>query len=50
MAADTHEYKKGTMDMTAHMQGWKGFTTFVKVSMVGILLIMLFLAIFRTHG
>jgi hypothetical protein len=50
MATDTHEYQKGTMDMTAHLRGWKGFTTFVKVSMAGILLIVLFLAIFRTHG
>jgi len=47
--ADSH-YQKGTMDISAHMKGWKGFTTFVKLSMVGIGLIMVFLAIFRTHG
>jgi len=48
MAAD--HYEKGTMDISAHQKGWKGFTTFVKLSMTGIGLIMLFLAIFRTHG
>ncbi len=46
----TDHYQKGTMDMSQHVKGWKGFTSFVKYSMAGILLIMLFLAIFRTHG
>ena len=50
MAGDSHEYHNGEMDMTAHIKGWKGFTTFVKVSMIGIGAIMVFLAIFRTHG
>jgi hypothetical protein len=48
MAAD--HYEKGTMDISDHMKGWKGFTTFVKLSLAGIGLIMVFLAIFRTHG
>lgn len=47
--ADSH-YQKGTMDMSAHIKGWQGFTTFVKYSMAGIGLIMIILAIFRTHG
>jgi hypothetical protein len=47
--ADTH-YEKGKMDISAHVKGWAGFTTFVKYSMAGILLIMIFLAVFRTHG
>jgi hypothetical protein len=50
MAADSHEYHKGEMDISEHVKSWKGFTTFVKVSMFGIFLIMLFLAVFRTHG
>jgi hypothetical protein len=47
--ADSH-YQKGTMDISQHVKGWAGFVTFVKLSMVGIGLIMVFLAIFRTHG
>jgi hypothetical protein len=50
MATDTHDYHKGEMDMSEHIKGWKGFTTFVKFSMGGIALIMIILAIFRTHG
>jgi len=40
----------GTMDITDHIRTWKGFTSLVKWSMGGIVLIMLFLLIFRTHG
>ena len=47
--ADSH-YQKGTMDISQHVKGWKGFTAFVKYSMAGLVLIMVFLAIFRTHG
>ncbi|MBV9540872.1 MAG: aa3-type cytochrome c oxidase subunit IV [Alphaproteobacteria bacterium] len=47
---DSHgDYKPGTMDISAHMKAWSGFTSFVKWSMIGIGLIMIFLAIFRTH-
>jgi len=38
------------MDLNDHMRTWKGFTTFIKWSVGGILFIMAFLAIFRTHG
>lgn len=47
--ADSH-YQKGNMDISQHVKGWAGFITFVKLSMAGILAIMLFLAVFRTHG
>jgi len=49
---DSHDsdYQHGSMDMSAHWKAWAGFTTFVKWSIVGILAIMVFLAIFRTHG
>ena len=48
---DSHgDYKPGSMDISQQIKAWHGFTVFVKWSMVGIGLIMLFLAIFRTHG
>ncbi len=50
MAADSHHYERGTMDISEKVKGWKGFTTFVKLSLTGIFFIMLFLAVFRTHG
>ncbi len=39
----------GGMDISQHVKTWKGFTSLVKWSLFGILLIMIFLAIFRTH-
>ncbi|MGZ5938251.1 MAG: aa3-type cytochrome c oxidase subunit IV [Rhizomicrobium sp.] len=38
------------MDISQHVKAWAGFTTFVKWSIVFIGLVMIFLAIFRTHG
>jgi hypothetical protein len=49
MASHDHDYQPGQMDISQHIKGWHGFTTFVKWSLFGILLIMVFLAIFRTH-
>lgn len=40
----------GTMDLKEHLKAWHGFVAFVKWSIIGIALIMIFLAIFRTHG
>jgi hypothetical protein len=48
MVSDHHDYNAGQMDISDHIKGWQGFTTFVKWSIVGILLIMVLLAIFRT--
>jgi hypothetical protein len=45
----TSDDKSGTMDISAHQKAWIGFTTFVKWSMGFIILVMLFLALFRTH-
>ena len=45
----TGDYTPGTMDISAHQKAWLGFTKFVKWSMGFIVLIMLFLALFRTH-
>ena len=48
--ADHGDYQRGSMDISEHTQSWAGFTAFVKWSIIGILIIMVFLAIFRTHG
>jgi hypothetical protein len=48
---DSHgDYTPGSMDISAHVKAWAGFTSFVKWSMISIGLIMVFLALFRTHG
>jgi len=48
---DTHgDYTPGSMDISSQVKTWGGFTTFVKWSVIGIVLIMVFLALFRTHG
>ena len=46
---DSHG-EHGTMDMSEHVKAWAGFTTFVKWSIAGAVLVMALLAIFRTHG
>jgi hypothetical protein len=47
---DSHgDYQPGSMDISQHLKAWKGFGTFVKWSIIGIGLIMVFLAVFRTH-
>ena len=51
MASSKEEhYVPGSMDISAHQRGYAGFLTFVKYSLVFILLVMAFLAYFRTHG
>ena len=44
------DYKHGSMDISQHVRGYAGFLTFTKWSLIGILLIMVLLAIFRTHS
>jgi hypothetical protein len=48
MAHDS-DYKPGSMDISQHLRAYAGFLTFTKWSLIGILAIMVFLAIFRTH-
>jgi hypothetical protein len=43
------DYKHGSMDISQHMRAYTGFLAFAKYSMVGILLVMVYLAAFRTH-
>ncbi len=44
------DYQPGSMDISQHKKAYAGFLTFSKYSLGFILLIMIFLAIFRTHG
>lgn len=43
------ESEPGHMDLTEHMKTWHGFMKFVKWGLIGNILILIFLAIFRTH-
>ena len=39
----------GTMDLKEHLATWHGFLAFVKWQVIGIVIIMILLAIFRTN-
>ncbi len=47
--AHEHDYQPGSMDISQHKQSYAGFIAFTKWSFAGIMLIMIFLAIFRTN-
>lgn len=50
MSADsTHGSDAGSMDIREHVKTWNGFMTLVKWGVIGNILILIFLAIFRTH-
>jgi len=48
MSADS-AHETGTMDIKEHQKTWAGFLTLVKWIVLGCILVMVFLAIFRTH-
>jgi hypothetical protein len=48
--AHESDYQPGSMDISAHKKSYAGFLTFSKWSFAGIMLIMIFLALFRTHS
>ena len=50
MAHDDSHHVSGSMDISAHKRGYAAFITGVKWTLVFILAIMVFLAIFRTHN
>ena len=50
MASHDDHYVPGSMDISQHQRAYAGFLTFAKWSSTFILLIMVFLAIFRTHS
>ena len=45
-----NEGEGGTMDISEHVQTWEWFTWAVKWGLIVNVLILAFLAIFRTHG
>jgi hypothetical protein len=49
MAHET-DYQPGSMDISAHVKGYRAFLTGVKWTFGFIMLTMALLAIFRTHG
>jgi len=51
MSADAgHESDEGTMDISDHVKTWNGFLSLVKWVVIGNLIVMGLLAIFRTHN
>jgi hypothetical protein len=51
MAGDIeHKSDTGTMDMTEHLRTWHGFLILIKWMIIGSGALLVFLAIFRTHG
>ena len=42
--------RTSTMDIGEHLRTWKLFTRLIKWSLIGIGLVMAFLAIYFTHG
>lgn len=51
MAVDqSHGTATNSADFNEHVRTWKGFVTFIKYSVVSIVILMALLAMFRTHG
>ena len=50
MSDHDEHHTPGSMDISQHQRAYAGFLTFAKWSTAFILLIMAFLAVFRTHG
>ncbi len=51
MSADIgNESDAGTMDIREHVKTWNGFLMLVKWVVAGNIALLIFLAIFRTHG
>jgi len=48
--AHDNDYQPGSMDITQHKKSYQGFLTASKWTFGFILLIMIFLAVFRTHS
>ncbi|HEY5046608.1 MAG TPA: aa3-type cytochrome c oxidase subunit IV [Rhizomicrobium sp.] len=51
MADNTeHGSETGSTDMREHLKTWNGFLSFMKWQVIGALVVLVLLAIFRTHG
>ena len=50
--AGNHEHgtDSGSTDMAEHLRTWNGFLTLIKWMVAGCAALLIFLAIFRTHG
>lgn len=44
-----HDSAEGTMDISEHIKTWEGFWAGIKWSSIGLIVIAILLAIFRTH-
>jgi hypothetical protein len=42
--------ERGEMDISEHVKSWESFTSFARWSILGAVVLMILLAIFRTHG
>ncbi|HEX3810751.1 MAG TPA: aa3-type cytochrome c oxidase subunit IV [Rhizomicrobium sp.] len=40
----------GSMDIRDHLKTWHGFLSFLKWQIIGIVILMILLAMFRTHN
>lgn len=49
MAHDDSHYVHGSMDISQHKRGYAGFVTGVKWTLFLIILLLIFMAAFRTH-
>jgi hypothetical protein len=45
-----HGSDHGSMDISEHVRTWNGFLTLMKWLVIGSAVVLIFLAIFRTHG
>jgi len=45
-----HGPNSGKTDMAEHLRTWNGFLAFMKWQVIAAVLLLIFLAIFRTHG
>jgi hypothetical protein len=50
MAEHESHYVHGSMDMSQHKRGYAGFLTGVKWTLILVLGIVVFMAVFRTHN
>jgi hypothetical protein len=50
MTSDQSEHKPGSMDISQHQRAYAGFLTGSKYLFGFVMLIVIFLAVFRTHG
>lgn len=45
-----HGQNSGHSDMAEHLKTWHGFLAFMKWQVIAAVALLIFLAIFRTHG